>query len=147
VGVLVTAPALIVLCDTREQTPPPFPDGVVLERATLKEGDYTTLSLLDVARIERKSAGDFSSTLSWGRERFDREVDRLACFRWRCIVVEGELGAIYRIGRVHPHAILGSVASLYARHDCPTFFALNAAGAGRLIAGILRRWEERVAHE
>ena len=54
---------------------------------------------------------------------------------------------MYRVTRMHPHSILGSIASLLARHDVPVLFAANPTGAGRLIAGLLRRWEERQASE
>ncbi|MDP9002666.1 MAG: hypothetical protein M3O46_21460 [Myxococcota bacterium] len=144
---MTTKPAapFIILCDTREQKPPPFPEGVVLERRKLDEADYTTPALIKVARIERKGASDFASTLTWGRERFDREVARLRPYRHKCVIVEADLSEIYREYSVHPHAILGSIASFYARANMATFFAVNAAGCGRLIAGILRRLEEEVA--
>lgn len=140
-------PPFVVLADTREQCVPPFPDGVVVERATLAEADYTSPALKDIARIERKSATDFASTLSHGRERFDREVQRLQPYRWKCIVVEADITTVYRVTAMHVHSILGSIASLHARWDVPTIFAGNEAGCGRLIAGLLRRWEERVAAE
>jgi ERCC4-type nuclease len=138
---------LLILADTREQAVPPFPDGVEVRRHLLHEADYSTPALEMVARIERKSATDFASTLSWGRERFDREVQRLQAFRFKCVVVEADLSTVYRVTSMHPHAILGSIASLYARWEIPTLFAGNAAGCGRLIAGLLKRWEERVASE
>jgi len=145
----VTTPLvpLVVLADTREQTIPPFPEGVIVERRMLAEADYTTPGLLDVARIERKSLTDFAGTLSWGRERFDREVQRLQPYRWRCIVVEGDLTEVYRVSSMHPHSVIGSIASLCARWEIPTLFAGNAAGAGRLMAGLLRRWQERIEAE
>jgi ERCC4-type nuclease len=143
-----TKPApFVILADTREQVIPPFPDGVVIERRTLGEADYTTPELIDLARIERKSVTDFPSTLSWGRERFDREVQRLQAYRWKCIVVEADLSQVYRATAMHPHAVLGSIASLFARWEIPTLFAGNEAGCGRLIAGLLRRWAERAAEE
>lgn len=142
---MTAPPTLTVLVDTREQRPFPFPAGVIIQRETLGEGDYTTPKLIDVARIERKSAADLGSTLTHGRERFDREVERLKRFAHRLIVVEGELGDFIN-GRVrtgmHPNALIGSIASLYARHGLATIFAYNAAIAGRLVAGILRRLEE-----
>lgn len=137
-------PPLIIYCDTREQRPPPFPEGVTLERVTMDSGDYTTEKLQGIAVVERKSMNDFASTITAGRERFDDEVRRLAGYRWKAIVVEGELSGVYRCTRAHPHSILGSIASFCARSDLPTLFALNESGAGRLIAGLLRRWEERL---
>jgi hypothetical protein len=63
-GAKESAEPLVVLCDTREQKPPPFPDGVTRERRLLKEGDYSSLLLVDIARIERKSCSDFASTIT-----------------------------------------------------------------------------------
>jgi ERCC4-type nuclease len=143
----MNAAPLVVLCDTREQRPPPFSDGIVPERATLREGDYTTAQLKNVAVIERKSATDLASTLSWGRERFDREVQRLQPYRWKCVVVEADLSIVYRVTSMHPHAVLGSIASLLARHDVPVLFAVNEHGCGRLMAGLLRRWQDRLDAE
>ena len=140
-------PPFVVLCDTREQTPPPLPPGCVYERKLLKEGDYSTPALEMIARIERKSATDFASTLSWGRERFERELERLRAFRWKAIVVESDLSLVYRCTAMTPASILGSIASLYARWDCPVLFAANEAGCGRLMAGILLRWQRRIEAE
>jgi DNA excision repair protein ERCC-4 len=137
----------IILADTREQCVPPFPEGVVIERVTMSEADYTTAALQGVAVIERKSISDFASSITHDRERFDDEVRRLLPYRWRCVVVEGEIGEVWRSSAVHAHAVIGSVASFYARFDLPCLFAGTPAGAGRLIAGILRRWEERLASE
>jgi ERCC4-type nuclease len=141
------AAPLVVLTDTREQAIPPFPPGIIVERRMMKEADYTTAALFEVARIERKSVSDFASTITWGRERFDREVQRLQALRWKAVVVEGEPHEIYRVSAVHPHSVIGTIASLLARWDCPTLFAVNPVGAGRLIAGLLRRWEERLGAE
>jgi DNA excision repair protein ERCC-4 len=145
--VFVTAKAapapFVILCDTREQQPPPIPEGCVFERHMLKEGDYSTPALKDIARIERKGVGDFASTITWGRERFDREVTRLQGCRWKVVIVEGSIDEVYRVSNVHPHAVLGTIASLLARYDVPVLFAGNPHGCGRLMAGLLRRWEER----
>jgi ERCC4-type nuclease len=120
---------------------------VTLERWTLETGDYTTPALQAIAVIERKSVGDFASSLTRDRERFDDEIRRMLAYRWRAIVVEGDLSEVYRVTAAHPHSVLGSIASLFARADCPCLFAVNPHGAGRLISGILRRWEERIASE
>jgi ERCC4-type nuclease len=138
---------LVVLVDTREQTPPPFPEGVTIERASMGEADYTSPALQAIAAIERKSLVDFANSISHQRERLDDELRRLVPYRFKCIVVEGELSQLYRVTSMHRHSILGSIASFYARRDCPTLFVGNPAGAGRLIAGLLRRCEERVLAE
>jgi ERCC4-type nuclease len=139
-------PEMVVFMDTREQRPPPPPPGVTYERWTLSEGDYTTRALQGVGVIERKSAEDFAASII-GCERFDDEVRRLLNYRFKAVVVEGSLGEVYRCRSLHPHAVLGKICSLLARSDLPCLFVENAAGCGRTIAGLLRRWEERVAEE
>lgn len=136
---------LHILVDSREQTPCPFPDGVTTETCTIGEGDYTTKALWHIALIERKSGADLASTLTWGRERFDREVERLKRVKHRLVCVECDLGDFYS-GKIqtqmHPHALVGSMASLYARHDIPVMFLRSPAIMGRFIAGVFRRLEE-----
>ncbi len=85
--------------------------------------------------------------MTWSRERFNREVQRLQPYRFKAIVVEDDLSWVYRCTLAHPNAIIGSIASFTARHDCPVLFAANTTGAGRLICGLLRRWGERVESE
>ena len=137
-----TALPLLVLVDSREQTPwEPLP-GVTMTRATLDAGDYTTETLQGRAVIERKSTSDFASTITHGRERFEDELRRLREYERKVVVVEGDISDVYRSTAAHPHSILGTVASLTARWDCPVIFAGNRAGAARLAFGILRRWEE-----
>jgi DNA excision repair protein ERCC-4 len=149
-GAAVSAPIplLRVLCDSREQRPFPFPEGVTIERTTLGEADYSTPMLIDRVRIERKSGTDLATTLTFGRERFDREVERLKRFPHRLVIVEADLGDFFQ-GRIqtrmHPNALVGSLASLYARHGIPTIFAHSPVVAGRLVAGILRRLEDEYA--
>src|ERR1700733_11159482 len=89
-------PPFVVLADTREQMIPPMPPGIVIARAKLGEGDYSTPRLKTIAVIERKSVSDFASTITHGRDRFEREIGRLRSYRWKCIAVEGELHETYR---------------------------------------------------
>lgn len=141
------APELVVLVDTREQMIAEFPTGVTVTRATLDAGDYTTELLQGIGVIERKSVSDFANSITHDRERFEDCIRRLRDYRWRCIVVEGDIGDVWRLWAIHPHSVVGTCASFWARSDCPVLFAGTRAAAGRLIAGILRRWEERVAAE
>jgi ERCC4-type nuclease len=144
---MTAPPPFVVYCDSRERTPPPFPAGVVLERVTMDAADYTTPVLQGIAVIERKSVSDFASSLTRDRERLDDEVRRLRGYRWKAIIVEGDLSQVYRVTAAHPNSVLGSIASFFARADLPCLFAVNAVGAGRLIAGILKRWQERFEAE
>lgn len=141
------APVLKILIDSRERSVPPWPPGVITQVATLETADYTTEICQGIGVIERKSIGDWASSITHDRERFDDELRRLLAYRFKCIVVEGEITETYRVSAVHPNAVLGACASFFARSDCPVLFAGNAVGAGRLICGILARWDRRLTAE
>jgi ERCC4-type nuclease len=143
----IAATTLHIYVDTREQTPPAFPEGVTCERYMLAEGDYSSPPLLNLARIERKNPSDFASSLTHDRERFDRELVRLRRFRHRLVIVEGDLSDFLsnRYSAAHPNSIVQSICAMYARFGVPTLFAHDAITCGRMIAGILRRLEEEHA--
>jgi ERCC4-type nuclease len=144
----VTAPTpLVVLVDTREQLPfAPLP-GVTMQRATLETGDYTTPLLQAIATVDRKSISDWASWITHGRDRADDVVRRMRDYRWRAIVIEGEISETWRIAGVHPNSVIGTVASFMARADVPCLFAGTRLAAARLTFGLLRRWEERLLAE
>lgn len=62
-----------------------------VERATLREGDYSARGLEGRVAIERKSVSDLVGSLTHGRERFVRELERLATYDFKAIVIEGSL--------------------------------------------------------
>lgn len=134
-----------ITCCTKEQRPPPLPKGCAYRRVTMRTGDYSTPALVTLARIERKSPTDLIGTLTHGRERFEREADRLREFAFRAIVVEASAAKVSRLGRMHPHALIGSLASLHARWGLPTIFLESPEAVGRYIAGVFRRLEEEHA--
>jgi ERCC4-type nuclease len=146
----MAAPApIVVLQDSREGTPWTFPatvkvsgreTPVVTRVVALKTGDYSMAGLQGVATIERKAPGDFLTSISHERPRFDRELARLSLHRFAAIIVEAHLDELYRLSAMTPASILGSVASFYANWGTPTFFAGDAFGAATLALGLLRRW-------
>jgi DNA excision repair protein ERCC-4 len=140
-------PLLRVWYDTREQNQFDAIPGVVLERVSLPTGDYSTELLQLDGVIERKSVLDFASSITHGRERFEDEVRRMRDYRWKAIVVEGSIDAVWREREVHPHSVIGTVASFLARHDVPVLFAGTRVAAARLAFGTLRRWQERLLAE
>ena len=86
-----------IIIDTREQRPLCF-SGLHIrgvpelrtERQKLNEGDYSIFGLKHKVFIERKSPQDLYGTLFQGRERFERELERVkaADYKYRYLVVE-----------------------------------------------------------
>lgn len=140
-----TALPLIIQIDTREQRPPPFPPGVETVPATMGEGDYSSPPLWHYARIERKSPKDYCGSLTRGRERLEREADRLRRYPFRCIVVEGTFEDCALASEMTETSLLGSISSLHARWGLPTLFLGSPERVGLYIAGTLRRLIEELA--
>ena len=142
---------LVILQDTREQTPWRFPPTVrvagrvtpvEVRVATLQSGDYSVLGFAGSVVVERKSVADMAGTIAGGRERFDREIARLARFRFARIVVEGTLDEVRAATAMSFPSILGSLASFDARAGVATVFAGSEFAATTFALGYLRRaWE------
>lgn len=91
-------------------------------RATLNAGDYSLVgyesSPAGIA-IERKSLADAFGTFGKGRERFERELSRLALYKFAAVVVEAEWSTIFESpplrAKLHPRSIVGSVIAWQIR--------------------------------
>lgn len=125
-----TTPYTVVI-DNREQRPYSFSApirvaalrksfSVTSRRGTLHTGDYSLLTLESEIAVERKSLADLFSTLGAGRERFTRELARLATFRSASIVVEAEWSTIFTApparSKLSPRTIFMSVVSWRNRY-------------------------------
>lgn len=118
-----------MIIDTREQAPWGFDnltDGadekplvIQTEKATLNSGDYSISGFESQISIERKSKEDLYSTLTGGRERFERELERLQAMLWSIVIVEASLWEVVHnppVGsRVLPKSIFRSVIALEQR--------------------------------
>jgi hypothetical protein len=97
---------LPVKADTREQSPYTFEgigwdkaDGggegrtltIETVRGTLASGDYSLLGYESRVAIERKSLADWYGTLGKGRDRFERELERLRSYEFAAVVIEASL--------------------------------------------------------
>lgn len=154
-----TAPRTFTIrIDTREQNPftfasvnmPVLPFSTV--RATLKTGDYDLAEFAErpVAErvvVERKSLADLYGTLSRGRERFEREILRMAEYGYAAIVIEATYTEIATPNWHLPHATLMTsksvIASLLAwsqRHGIHVFDCPGRRFAEQLTHRILERW-------
>lgn len=127
----------IVAIDTREQLPYTFRfDGlevpVFTTSRTLKSGDYSILGFESKIAVERKSKADFYGSVSSGRERFEREFQRLSRMERACVVVEAsqeEILSGYENSQMNPNCVLLTAISWASKYRVPIFFATDRAEA------------------
>ncbi len=119
---------MTILVDTREPWPHPwalFWADMVVERATLDTGDLCLACNPGVA-VERKTVADLASCMTGERERFERELRRAACCCASfAVVVSGSLEELLMQRRIHPNAIMGTMAAWSRRYRHPILFAGN----------------------
>jgi hypothetical protein len=104
-----------ILIDSREQRPLSFGD-IPVRRDALQTGDYSCIcddkDLRDVVAIERKSISDLLGCIGGQRERFERELTRLAQIPFRALVIEASIPDLLeatRDSKLHQRAVMGSV--------------------------------------
>jgi ERCC4-type nuclease len=134
-------PAVIII-DTREQEPYAFGPAITPQRRALAAGDYSVEGLEGTVAVERKSVDDFVKTVIRERERFARELDKLATYDSACIVVEGSLSdlleANYRSG-AHPNSVLGAAVSIIVDRRVPIYFCGDRQAARTFVEAYLLR--------
>jgi len=132
-----------ILIDTREQLPLEFESSRELK---LDFGDYTLGgSHYNYTYVDRKTEGDFKSTLTQGFERFKRELERARQFNsYLYIVVESTLKEIYENNLNSPRKsnlnfIFHNMISLIQEfsEDCQFLFVGNRKNAELIIPKIL----------
>ncbi len=131
-----------IIVDSREQKPYSFPDHLVTV-AGLKVGDYSLKGYEDRVSIERKTLGDLVSSLSHGRDRFQRELERGRDLAYFALIVESSMESILRgqyRSKMLPQAVLGSLTAYSVRYRLPVFFADNRQGGQRITQDLLLKY-------
>jgi len=142
----VQPPKPVIVCDTREQSPWSFSDAVETVVGTLHTGDYSLLGFEGSVCVERKSLNDWVQTIIHERERFERELARMATFDFRCVIVEGSYADVrdhLYTSQAHPSSVFGLSVCLMVDYGVPVLYCHDRAIASRVAERILRRWFEK----
>jgi len=131
-------PLPTILIDTREQAPLRF-DHLPYETATLATGDYSIAGFEDHFTVERKSIADLVQSVTFERERFERELVRMRGYNFRRLVIVGTLAQIegheYQ-SRTEPKAVIASVTAFEIRYQLPVAWCPTPTSA----AVQIERW-------
>ena len=127
-------PQPVILVDSREQRPYLFQKfPCAIKRVGLKQGDYSVEGLESRVAVERKSLSDLVGTLTQGRDRFYRELDRLASYDFVAIVIEATYRQVahgpYAFSRAKPYSIIRTLHSIQQKRGVQVIFAGDAAHA------------------
>jgi len=143
-----------IVQDSREQSPFHFDgeqyDNVEVQEGSLTTGDYSLAGLESRVAVERKSLPDFMTSISTGRDRFERELTRARGLDAFMVVVEAPFSEIvagnYR-SRMKPKAATQTVYSFMSRYRATFHFAQSRAWAEYATYSFLRHYAKRVEKE
>lgn len=134
-----------ILVDSREKAPYRFENypGVTTGTTSLQSADYTLAGLHDLVGVERKSLDDMAQTLTAGRERFVRELERARGFELFAIVVEGTLqdalAGKYR-SKLAPQSFVQSLFAYQVRYGVHIMWAGNRQGGEHVCYSLLQKF-------
>ena len=137
-----------IIVDSREQCPFAFAGyDAVAVAGSLPTGDYSVAGLESHIAIERKSLADLVGSLTSGRERFTRELERGRGMAVFAVAVEcGWLDlaeGCYR-SKMTPEAATASILSMSMRYRVPFHFCGSRAAAESVTFNLLRLYLQGV---
>lgn len=135
-------PEFIIAVDTREQLPYRFVGFDRVEKGrrhiinqmtateTLSTGDYSIIGMENRVCVERKSLADFVGTLTTGRDRFKRELERMGKIDYPAIVVEASWLDIseWSDSGMNPKALINSIIAWSIDYRAKWFLAADRCG-------------------
>lgn len=144
-----------IIIDTREQLPFSFksikPDTPDTSTQTLKTGDYSVAGLSDKIVIERKSLADLFSSVGSGRDRFEREMQRMSEFDYAALVIESSLISIFlnppSRSKMQPKSVFRTLIAWSQRYNVHVWPAWSRDAAERITYLILKRYYDDYVKE
>ncbi len=137
----------ILLIDTREQHPYEFTrfgdQFESIQQRKLLCGDYSILGYETKIAFERKSLSDLVSTVIHNRERFVKELKKMAEYEHAAIVIEAtalQVASPYSFSEANPKSVIGSLQSFTLYYGVHVVFACNRVQAESHIAGMLTKY-------
>lgn len=142
---------LPVVVDTREQLPFDFIGFPVLTKpASLQTGDYSIRGYEDVLCIERKSLGDLAGCMTAGRDRFEKELERMRKMECVAVVVEEPITHIRKgsyYSRIDPKSFEQSILSMMFRYRVPFLFGQSRRHAETIAFNCMRHFYNKTLPE
>ena len=136
-----------IIIDSREQTPYSFSgdkyNDVVLKVGTLQTGDYSLVGFTDAVSIERKSLNDMASTLTRGRDRFERELQRSRSLDFFALVIEADMNQVARYeyrSKMDPKAFIQSLFAFQVRYGLNIVWSGNRERGEYVTYSLLQKY-------
>ena len=144
-----------IIQDTREQTPYTFScidPPPRIEVATLSVGDYSIRGYEKLFTVERKTLQDAFNTFGKGRQRWQRELERMISLQYAAVIIEADWHTIVKCpptrSKLNPKSVVSSIAAWSMRFTNVHFWTVPNRDFGeRYTYKLLERFFKDKKHE
>lgn len=129
-----------IAIDTREQKPYSFENSVT---KTLKTGDYSIVGMEEMICLERKSSTDAYGSLGKGRERLEREFQRMANMEYSAMVIESTMRDFMKqpkYSKMNPSSAMNTLISWNLKYGVSIWFAGDRLYGRKLVLRLLEKF-------
>jgi len=114
-----------IYIDTREQMPYVFGDIPAVSHK-LAFGDYSIKGFESDISIERKSQSDFYGSITSGRDRFKRMIERMEGVEFKGLIIECSeanlLTPELTYSNIHPNSIYSTIIAFEIKHRFHVYY-------------------------
>lgn len=133
-----------VIIDTREQLPYSFDKfNCNTIKKKLKTGDYSLDGYENEVVIERKSKADLYGSIGKGRDRFEKEFERLSWFKYPALIIECDLNNLLKpiaFSKLSGKTVINTLLSWSIKYGVFIYFACTRELAENLTYCILQKY-------
>jgi DNA excision repair protein ERCC-4 len=139
---------MMLIVDTREQKPYLNIFKKINQkylRKKLDVGDYSLKNYENKFAIERKTLDDFICSITRGRKRFEKELEKAKSFEYFALIIECSFYDIKNrnyYSKIEPEVILSTIFKWSTKYKIPIFFMDTRVGGAlavvKLAEGFLR---------
>lgn len=148
-----------IIIDNREQRPvligmqndPRFPGISSINFGTLTTGDYSLQGMSSPSdqysiALERKSLTDLFGSTGRGRDRLEREFERMKSFTYAALVIEADFRTIFQspppTSQMDPSKILRTIIAFCQRFGVQCWPCPSRSFAEKMIYLLLKRFHD-----
>ena len=125
---------MIIIVDTREQKPYLNIFDKLNQKYLIKKlsiGDYSIKGYEDKFAIERKTLDDFISSITRGRNRFEKEIKKAKDLKYFALIIECSFYDIKNrnyYSKIDPEVILSTIFKWSIKHNLKIYFMETREG-------------------
>ena len=142
----MTKDKFTILVDSREREPYIFKKyEYPILKASMPTGDYSIGGYINDCAIERKSFADFVQSITKGRDRFERELDRGSEMTFFAVVIEADCRNLYSkrlYSKINRGVIFHTATKWMVKYNIPIIWASTRGKGEKTVVSLLEAFHK-----